>query len=40
MRVIAKARGIQAMTASDLRKELPKKGSMLTGDTLKKKAWS
>lgn len=39
MRVIAKARGIQAMTATELRKELPKKGAMLTGDT-PKKAWS
>jgi hypothetical protein len=40
MRVIAKARGIQAMTATELRKELPKKGDMLTGDAPKKKAWS
>ena len=40
MRVISKARGVQAMSATELRKELQKKGEMITHDTPTKKAWS
>jgi hypothetical protein len=40
MRVISKARGVQAMSATELRKELQQKGEMTTNDTRTKKAWS
>ena len=38
MRVIAKARGVQALTAVELRKEIFKKGEK-SHDLPKKKAW-
>jgi len=38
MRVIAKARGVQALTGAELRKEIFRKGEPV--DVPKKKAWS
>jgi hypothetical protein len=40
MRIISKARGVQTMSAAELRKELQKKGDMTTHDSPTKKAWS
>lgn len=39
MRVISKARGIQALTAAELRKEIFKKSDKTPHDQNKKKAW-
>ena len=39
MRVISKARGVQALTAVELRKEIFKKGEKVQHDPPKKKAW-
>jgi protein SMG6 len=39
MRVIAKARGVQAFTAADIRKDIFKKGEKPHHDQPKKKAW-
>jgi hypothetical protein len=39
MRVISKARGVQAMTAAELRKEILKNGDKSPPDRNKKRAW-